>query len=449
MEFPEKFIEDEAADAAYNADIQQALAEESFAQQQAEAEQAALLEAEAAQAEADAITNETGYVEAQLAAINDDAEMQDLRDAQAAIGVVQKQDFEPDALIMEPLSAPRTFRVASQTLIPELEEEPYVYENDDTAFRRGRDIESKTVILDISISGLSFTVKANPNDVIKQKEAPLIAAAEEAEGQEPGEVDTKYLRMSKRTIPRDALRDIGALDSQIKNFLKARSVPCRMLRGGMLLIPTLLVSDVDKELQRYKEQRAEIVGKFIREYDALKREARESLGTLYNEGDYPTIGAIRSRFTTSHRWLSFNISAALKNVSSEIFAREQQKLQAEFESASGDIQIALREAMQDLVTHLFDQLKPSEDGKKKQLRSESIEKLETFLNTFSARNLTDDKELEALANQARAVITGVDVKALRKDGEFRSSLMANLEQVKSGLDAMVTTRTRKIIVEDE
>lgn len=414
-------------------------------------------------------------VQAALAQMEgDDAEMQDLRDAQAAepdyavnkpqlLGTTDtslgKADVYVDVVSPEGLrvatmgadvTGAQVFRAPAQAELPGTEQAPYVYENDDEAFAQGKRIEAKTVVLDITVKGISFSVKANPNDVVRSKENSLIDAAERAENENlAGDVDTDYLRMNKRIMPPDALKDIGSLDSQLKLYLKARAVSCRMLRGGMLLIPVSLIGDIDARVREYKKQRTALVEKLCKDYDSLKREARERLGELYNEADYPTIGVIRQKFNVQWRWLSFNISAALKTVSNDLFQREQEKLQVEYAEAAEDIRVAMRESMQEVVTRLFEQLKPGEDGKKKLLTDSAVEKLDTFLKTFEARNLTQDTQLEQLACQAREIMQGVSADKLRKDKDFRSTMAENLQLIKDGLDSMVTTRTRKVRVQED
>ena len=151
-----------------------------------------------------------------------------------------------------------------------------------------------------------------------------------------------------------------------------------------------------------------------------------------------------------YRWLSFNISAALKNVNKDLFTREKQRVEAQWEEAADDIRVSLREGLAGLVNHLVEQLKPGEEGKRKQLTSASLEKLNTFLNTFEARNLTNDSELQVLADQARELMKDATIKNIKKDTTFRATLQANLEEVKAGLETMVAgAKTRKISFDDE
>jgi hypothetical protein len=72
------------------------------------------------------------------------------------------------------------------------------------------------------------------------------------------------------------------------------------------------------------------------------------------------------------------------------------------------------------------------------------------LELFNDRNITNDRELEELANKAKTVIAGVDPNALRDTSSIRQSVKAGLEDVSKSLSTLITSSGagRKFDLED-
>jgi hypothetical protein len=61
-----------------------------------------------------------------------------------------------------------------------------------------------------------------------------------------------------------------------------------------------------------------------------------------------------------------------------------------------------------------------------------------LLKTFQSRNVTNDTELDNLANQVSALIhPGMDIDVLRKDDAFKASILAGVSNLGQQLTALV------------
>lgn len=262
------------------------------------------------------------------------------------------------------------------------------------------------------------------------------------------DADPEMLGLSKRLFDSDEFQRIGRIDSETRRYLKKRCLPSP-LRAGIYLVPIPLVEQVDARLRHYFALRAEAIEGFLLTYPQSIDEARDRLNSQFDQSDYPDIEQLRAAFSAHSQYLTFGVPEQLASLNSDLFDRAKEEAAARWTEAADQIQLALRQAMQELVAHMVDRLTPGEDGKKKLFMSSTLENVTDFLETFKARNITDDHELESLVTQAQAVLAGADVDAIRKNENFRAELREQFAQVQESLDRMVTVAPSRKFYFDE
>lgn len=262
------------------------------------------------------------------------------------------------------------------------------------------------------------------------------------------DADKDVLKLSKTIFDGPEWAAILAVDTALHNYLNPANGVClesKILRGGMHLVPIDLIESVDAKLQEFATERADRVTKFMAVYDDMVEAAKDRLKSQYNPADYPRADAVREKFYLQHEYVTLGVPGKLKAVSAHIFQQEKDKAEQKWREAAGEIQVALRQAMSDLVGYMVDRLTPKPDGSRKILREEGVEKLTKFIETFKARNITDDAELQTLVEQARQIIDGRDVESLRKNDALRSELAGQFSELKTTLDGMLATAPRRRI----
>jgi hypothetical protein len=287
-------------------------------------------------------------------------------------------------------------------------------------------LTGRSVVFNLQISSPRFVRKISTSEVAPDEDADLF-------------------HVSKDLIDQDALKAIRRHASQFKGWMRSkRAVSCSLLRGGMYLIPAELVVDVDSRYQAWQKERDELVDSFILRYDALKTDARRRLGPKhYRDQEYPAAGALVRAFAVTSGFLSIDVPKALERVDSKLFEREQARVESDWKEAWAEIRDAVRVSFAELIEHLAERLLPGEDGKRRVLRDSAVDNLHEFLDTFSARNLTNDSELEALAAKARAVIAGVGGDELRSIDVTRDRVIKGIGEIRRGLDGIVITAPRR------
>jgi len=96
-----------------------------------------------------------------------------------------------------------------------------------------------------------------------------------------------------------------------------------------------------------------------------------------------------------------------------------------------------------MVDHAIDRLTVKDGAKPKIFRESLVTNFRAFFDTFNARNLMEDAELEALVNQAKAVVNGLPRDAseaadsLRTSPDIRTTVVAQFSALNAQLDTLV------------
>ena len=257
------------------------------------------------------------------------------------------------------------------------------------------------------------------------------------------DVKAKLLRVQKTLLESKELDAIKSADGAMRNWLYNICLPYDM---GILLLSRELLDTVTDRLDAFTDERAGLVRTFVDAYPQLCIDARGQLENLaselhlsvellYNPADYPSVDRVAALFGFEYQYFSFSIPDGLRE---EIRETETAKAQAKIEMAIEGITSALRESFLELVDHLKSALEPTADGKKKRLYATTVTNLQDFLDTFKARNVTNDAQLDALVAEVQSIIKpGVSSDILKKDESFASDVHRRMSDVSADLTKLV------------
>ena len=216
------------------------------------------------------------------------------------------------------------------------------------------------------------------------------------------------------------------------------------IKEGLFVVKKEFVQEFEDKLRAALDTlRAEHLPAVIADYPLAKQRAEQTpvkkggLGPLYNEGDYCTPEQFANCFGLEWQWLALGIPEDLPPA---LRAEAQAKLETQFAEAAEEVKNALREGFQELIAHAAEKLKPAAPGEKApQFKDSLIGNIAQFVECFQARNLMGDSQLEALVNQAKTVLTGLQPDRLRKFANVRETTRAQFEAIQKQLDAMIVT----------
>lgn len=262
----------------------------------------------------------------------------------------------------------------------------------------------------------------------------------EGQGDEP---EKDSIGVSKELISSPSFDAITKLDNEFRNKIYRIALPNPLFRNGTYLIPVSLVESIDAMIEGYKVERQEKIELFLNDYTDAVYDARRRLGGLFDVGDYPSKESVSGSFSVVAQYIEIGLPSSLGAISPAIFQREKALFNEKLVSAAEEITAAMRESFKELVEHMVDRLKPGENGKQKIFRDSLVNNFREFMDTFSARNITNDEELESLVNKARQVLNGKSAGQLRSIDAIREQVVFGMESVKDSLSSMVADAPKR------
>lgn len=242
--------------------------------------------------------------------------------------------------------------------------------------------------------------------------------------------DKDMFKVQKTLLDSPELEAIKKADGRIYNWLRGLCLPYDQ---GFMMLPHGLTEDVDKQLTHYATvDRPALVKTFVEVYPDRYKEAAMYLGSQFNPSDYASPESVSDKFYFHYQYLSF--APAETFASQEMREKADKQFQEKLTQVSDEITVLMRGTLLDLVQHLKEALEPSGDGKKKRLFASTVTNIQDFLNTFKARNITNDAELEKVVNELAVVIhPGFSVDTLKNDDVFKKEFHGTMENMTSKL----------------
>ena len=197
-------------------------------------------------------------------------------------------------------------------------------------------------------------------------------------------------------------------------------------------------------MHQFTEELNEAVSQLDEQYLSLKSAARERLGSLFNDTDYPM--TLTGLFEVSWDFPSVEPPDYLRQLNPELYEQECQRVQSRFEEAVRLAEDAFLGELSQLVSHLTDRLSGQADGRPKVFRDSAIGNLHEFFERFRSLNVRSNEQLDTLVAQCQGIVQGIQPQELRKRGELRQQVASELSGVQATLDGLLIDRPRRQII---
>jgi hypothetical protein len=141
---------------------------------------------------------------------------------------------------------------------------------------------------------------------------------------------------------------------------------------------------------------------------------------------------------------------ALAAIEADMLEEEREKIAGMVRDEVTLIQQALRSEMRDLIDHMVERLTGTDEkGRPKIFRESLLGNVREFFALFEARNLTDDRPLKKLVDQARGLLQGVNTDDLRDSSQTRQAIRTAFSGIQQTLSGMIVSKPgRSITFED-
>ena len=253
-----------------------------------------------------------------------------------------------------------------------------------------------------------------------------------------------YLSVGKKLLDtkHPSFRAVTAVKNRAIGYWKAMSLPYP--EPGIRLIRQDHVDEITNRIQEFQIELEEAVETLDRHYSDLKAAARQRLGTLFNETDYPV--SLVGLFSIEADFPSVETPDYLRQLNPQLYQQECERVQQWFDEAVQLAEEAFTSELAKLVSHLTERLSGNEDGKQKIFRDSAIGNLTEFFERFKSLNVRSNDQLDGLVADAQRIVSGVQPQALRGNGALRQHVATELSRVQSVLDGLLVDRPRRNIL---
>jgi len=253
-----------------------------------------------------------------------------------------------------------------------------------------------------------------------------------------------YLSVGKKLLDtrHPSFKAVTAVKNKAVVFWKSLTLP--FPEGGIRLIRQDRVEQFDAQMRQFQVELTEAVATLDRHYAELKSAARDRLGTLFNESDYPA--SLEGLFSIAWDFPSVEPPDYLQQLNPQLYEQECQRMQQRFDEAVRLAEAAFTAELAKVISHLTERLSGSEDGKPKVFRNSAIGNLTEFFERFKSLNVRSNEQLDGLVADAQRIVSGVEPQRLRDSGVLRQHVATELSRVQSVLDGLLVDRPRRNIL---
>jgi hypothetical protein len=182
--------------------------------------------------------------------------------------------------------------------------------------------------------------------------------------------ESDFLSAGKKLLDtrHPAYKTVTSIRSRIISYWKGMTLPYP--EPGIRLIRQDDIEAFNRQMGTLRSELDEAVEQLNDEYTGLKTAARERLGRLFNEADYPQ--SLLGLFEVQWDFPSVEPPEYLRQLSPELYQQECQRVAARFDEAVRLAEEAFTSELADLVSHLTERISGQEDGKPKVFRDSAV-----------------------------------------------------------------------------
>jgi hypothetical protein len=258
--------------------------------------------------------------------------------------------------------------------------------------------------------------------------------------------EEKYISAGKKLLDTShpAMKAVNQLKRQMTEYWKENSLPYP--EPGIRLVRRADLEKLSDRMDEFRHQLELSVRELERSYSEIKEQARERLGDLFAESDYPA--SLEGLFEVTWDFPNVDPPEYLRRLQPEIYERECERIRGRFDEAVQLAEQAFVDELSELVSHLSERLSGSDDGKPKIFRDSAIDNLQEFFTRFQRLNVSSNQDLDALVARAQSVMTDVRPQRLRRDDSLRQQVATQLSSVQSVLDGLMVDRPRRRLIRE-
>ena len=257
--------------------------------------------------------------------------------------------------------------------------------------------------------------------------------------------NSDWIKGRKFLINPELLGQIKTAAHQARNKVRKYALPFPI--HSVQLVPKEYVSTIEDILVHQEERFWDRVSEFEGMYAQAREEAKEVLGNLFNETDYPV--DIRRKFKFGWQFLALQVPTQASILSPEIYEKERIKFENLMQETQDLCMQALRSEFAGLLHELTEKLGSNGDRPKKIVSNSMFNKLNEFFCELQTKNIFEDEELTQLAEQAKQAITHVSPASLKYNEQARQQIKNEMQQLQEAVNQSIIDLPRRQIRFDQ
>jgi hypothetical protein len=271
-----------------------------------------------------------------------------------------------------------------------------------------------------------------------------LSPEQKAQAADRFDAEAKYVSASKKLLDTQhpQFRAVTAIRGQVLQLWKDQTLPYP--EPGLRLIPQSQIESFDRSLQKSRRELAEAVLELDVVYAELRSAARDRLGQLFNNADYPA--SLIGEFQMTWDFPAVEPPSYLQQLNPQLYEQQCQRVQARFDEAVQLAEQAFLEELSRLVEHLGERLSGTEDGRPKVFRDSAVENLTEFFQRFQRLNIRSSEQLDSVVERARRLFDRVEPQDLRTNALLRPRMATQLANIQASLDGLMVDRPRRSIL---
>jgi hypothetical protein len=215
-----------------------------------------------------------------------------------------------------------------------------------------------------------------------------------------------------------------------------RTMPWSDAGSCLRLLPTAMYFEYHKEMTGAQMEFYRLVDEFVDSYRQSVYDARIKLGDLFNESEYPTVEALRTKFKFEFTYIPLPEAGDFRldigqSTNSKLQQHYSEWYQAQLASAMGDIWKRLNEAL----IHMSERLDSSTDIKKV-FRDSLVSNVEEMAEIMQKCNVVNDPVMEEARQKLLRALKGVTPDGLRKDVGLRRHTKSAIDEIIKNLPGL-------------
>lgn len=229
---------------------------------------------------------------------------------------------------------------------------------------------------------------------------------------------TSAVAARKALVAKEAISGITKIEARARKYHMSVTLPG--VDEGMRIIPKSLLPEWLKKMEGFREDYEKAAKEFIENYSVYVAEAADSLGTLFNPGDYPSVGDIENKFgfsiVVAPMPVGQDFRMALPDAEREAIAKQIDQQTAEVVSRTT---LTLWDKIYELTDGLSEALRKYTGQKKGAFKSAVVDNIKSYCDILDDLNITDNRELKQMKNRLLRELCKHDADDLRADDALR------------------------------